>query len=596
MSRESSKFYMAGCFVFVAVVVGRAQAVPVSNAITYQGRLTDGGQPANGVYDLQFSLWDAAGVGTPPVGGAQVGVTICSDNVTVTGGLFTVSLDFGSQYTGDARWLQIGVRAGGAVGNCAIGVYTVLGPRQPLTATPYALGLRYPFSGTFDGTDQNALSITQTGLGYAASFGANDPGNYYGTLGVSCAGTGPSLFVTHSGNSSCARFQNVVTANSVPTVHATTNGTSAALYGDASVGTNGIGVIGIGRGTGDGVRGIADGSGNAIEASTNGTGRAGYFENTNPSNNLSTLRVDTNSTNPGVAAIAGVNTGAGLAAVFQTTSDSLNVMGNSINSDVSGFLDLMRINDTSGDSVWIGGGGGNVGIGGGVAGLPFTRLHVDGGSDANTTSTTSGYFLIGSATGSDANIVMDNNEIMARAGINTSTLFLNHNGGQVHIGQGPGGSATGRLVTPVVQITGGSDLSENFDVASQGDAAVEPGMVVCIDAANPGKLTASTRAYDRTVAGVISGAGDVKTGMVMGQAGSIADGSHPVALTGRVYVRCDASEHAIQPGDLLTTSDTSGHAMKASDHARAQGAIIGKAMTALEKGEKGLILVLVSLQ
>ena len=69
----------------------------------------------------------------------------------------------------------------------------------------------------------------------------------------------------------------------------------------------------------------------------------------------------------------------------------------------------------------------------------------------------------------------------------------------------------------------------------------------------------------------------------------------PVALSGRVYVYCDASGAAIEPGDLLTTSDTPGHAMKAADHARAQGAVIGKAMTALESG-RSPVLVLVSLQ
>ena len=81
----------------------------------------------------------------------------------------------------------------------------------------------------------------------------------------------------------------------------------------------------------------------------------------------------------------------------------------------------------------------------------------------------------------------------------------------------------------------------------------------------------------------------------MGQKDSKADGSHPVALTGRVYCWADASNGSIQPGDLLTTSDIPGHAMKVTDYARAQGAIIGKAMSSLEEGE-GLVLVLVTLQ
>ncbi len=152
----------------------------------------------------------------------------------------------------------------------------------------------------------------------------------------------------------------------------------------------------------------------------------------------------------------------------------------------------------------------------------------------------------------------------------------------------------GRVTTDILEIRGGSDLSEKFDI-SYATATPMPGMVVCIDPDSPGALVVSKNAYDRTVAGVISGAGGVQTGMLMGQRGSAADGEHPVALTGRVYVMADASSGPIEPGDLLTTSDTPGHAMKAADHTKAQGAILGKAMTSLDAGE-GLVLVLVSLQ
>jgi hypothetical protein len=152
----------------------------------------------------------------------------------------------------------------------------------------------------------------------------------------------------------------------------------------------------------------------------------------------------------------------------------------------------------------------------------------------------------------------------------------------------------GKTTTKILQITGGSDLSEQFDVQTR-DEPLEPGMVVCIDPEHPGQLKVSAKAYDRTVAGIVSGAGGVSPGMLMGQQGTLADGKHPVALTGRVYCLVDAREEAIQPGDLLTTSTTPGHAMKAMDPAKSQGAIIGKAMTGRQRG-KGLVLVLVSLQ
>jgi hypothetical protein len=158
-----------------------------------------------------------------------------------------------------------------------------------------------------------------------------------------------------------------------------------------------------------------------------------------------------------------------------------------------------------------------------------------------------------------------------------------------------GPTGNGRIFTQELQITGGSDLSEQFDVRASGQA-VEPGLVVCIDPTRPGKLCVSTGAYDRRVAGVVSGAGGIKPGMLMGQEDSVADGTHAVALTGRVWTCCDASPAAIEPGDLLTSAAVAGHAMKVADYARAQGAIIGKAMTFLPKGERGLVLVLVNLQ
>ncbi len=159
----------------------------------------------------------------------------------------------------------------------------------------------------------------------------------------------------------------------------------------------------------------------------------------------------------------------------------------------------------------------------------------------------------------------------------------------------------GQTRTQSLQITGGADFAENFEVNAAPAGAevvaqkIEPGMVVSIDPTSPGKLALSAQAYDRRVAGVISGAGGVKPGMVMSQEGTLADGEYPVALSGRVYCWVDASQGSIEPGDLLTTSNSSGHAMKATDAAKAQGAIIGKAMTGLKEG-KGLVLALVNLQ
>jgi hypothetical protein len=147
----------------------------------------------------------------------------------------------------------------------------------------------------------------------------------------------------------------------------------------------------------------------------------------------------------------------------------------------------------------------------------------------------------------------------------------------------------GTTRTKILEITG-ADLAERFPTSDK----VEPGMVVAIDPDNPGKLCLARGAYNTCVAGVVSGANEFSAGAILGNLPGQED-APPVALSGRVYVHCDAAQAAIKPGDLLTTSDTPGHAMKVTDPTRASNAIIGKAMSSLSKGDKGLVLVLVNL-
>ena len=101
---------------------------PVGTLFTYQGRLSDGGNAATGIYDFSLRLFDG------PVAGNQVGSTITRNDVAVTGGVFSVSLDFGAVFGSSARWLEVGVRPGASTG-----AYTTLSPVQQLTATPNAL-------------------------------------------------------------------------------------------------------------------------------------------------------------------------------------------------------------------------------------------------------------------------------------------------------------------------------------------------------------------------------------------------------------------------------------------------------------------------
>jgi len=150
----------------------------------------------------------------------------------------------------------------------------------------------------------------------------------------------------------------------------------------------------------------------------------------------------------------------------------------------------------------------------------------------------------------------------------------------------------GRVRTDEVEIMGGSDLSEYFDV--RGDDLVTPGMLVSI-AGEDGSLEITQAKRDKKVVGIVSGANGISTGLMMGQKGSIADGDYPVALTGRTYVYANTENGAIEAGDFLTSSSTPGYAMKVKKHRKSKGAIVGKAMTSLDEGS-GFVLVLVNLQ
>jgi N-acetylneuraminic acid mutarotase len=155
-------------FLFGFIILHSSLCLPVcaqGTAFTYQGRLDESSGPANGSYDFTFALFSTSS------GVDQVGNTTTNMAVGVTNGLFTVTLDFGSQFPGAARWLEIGVRTNGG------GDYVTLSPRQPLTAAPYAIAAGN-VTGPIDGGSIVVGTITSTQLAPGAAAQNLEQGGY----------------------------------------------------------------------------------------------------------------------------------------------------------------------------------------------------------------------------------------------------------------------------------------------------------------------------------------------------------------------------------------------------------------------------------
>ncbi|MGD0811984.1 MAG: hypothetical protein ABSA83_00095 [Verrucomicrobiota bacterium] len=562
-------------------------ALAQGTAFTYQGRLDNGTNPANGNYDLTFSLYNAGS------GGSQVGSTITNLDVGVSNGLFVVTNDFGSVFSGTAYWLQIGIRTNGGSG------FTGLTPRQELTPTPYAVyaeiagsnalildpGTQNFFAGPLAG-NETLTGSHNTGLGYDALAGSAG-GDYNTAVGDS------SLLANTSGGGNTAEGVFALWKN-------TAGNNNTAVGADAmAYNTNGSSNTALGQGA---LENNTSGSNNVILGALamgnttvdNGVVAIGYEALQNESAyNQGSVSGNGENTAIGYECLHEVgsgygNTAVGYEALNQDTYGSYNTaMGDyALSNNATGF-----------DNVAIG----------------FAALQ------ANT-----GYYN----TAIGASALEANTVDIENTAIGTSALQQNSSGeNNIAIGFEAGGSLTSgsddiyignvgvngesgiiRIGTPgtqtqayiagtfncsILAITGGSDLAEPFEVSSPA-RDIPLGSVVVIDEEHTGHLKVSSRAYDTRVAGVLSGANGIHPGIEMQQQG-LLEGGQNVALSGRVYALADAAYGPIQPGDLLTTSDTLGHAMKVKKHGKAQGAILGKAMSGLKQG-RGMVLVLVALQ
>jgi hypothetical protein len=184
-----------------------------------------------------------------------------------------------------------------------------------------------------------------------------------------------------------------------------------------------------------------------------------------------------------------------------------------------------------------------------------------------------------------------------------STLHFDGKTATITAGFAEGGKA-GKIIVndanqqPTIELDGskgdvmlvGADCAEEFEVSNA--EACDPGTVLVIG--HDAVLEASCGPYDRRVAGVVSGAGDLRPGIVLGHERGRGDSRVAIALAGRTYCKADATSQPIVAGDLLTTAAVGGHAMRAGDDIKASGAVLGKALAGLDSG-RGLIPILVAL-
>jgi hypothetical protein len=526
---------MALCLMVSFAQVGKA--APMGTAYTYQGRLMDTNDVADGLYDFEFRIFD------DPCKGTQLGPVLDVNDLDVIDGYFTVVLDFGSGiFTGNPRWLQIGVRPGNSIIK-----YTALSPRQEITPTPYAIyaeNARTDNDWMVSGTNMYSIPSGNVGIGNTAP----DEELVVGTP----LGSGWAIPAVTIGGSSGGVFQCGNPAYKLSMEH-------GSVWKRARI----VSSNDQGFGKGD------------IEF------KCRYVDigTTSPS---SKLHVEDDTTADVTLKIHNLNNAGSERLFFGTESGSdagIFVWGsdNTTNPGKWRFFN----NKTSANYDWVTSGGIKMAL------------------------TNEGDLGLGtSSPGAKLDVVESGTDDPLRVQSAAATQLIVKNDGNIGIGTlSPTDKLTvvgnvkidGNLnlydgATKIMELGSGLDYAEGFDVSAQ--EKIEPGSVLVIDAQNPGKLTISDEAYDTKVAGIAAGAKGLASGVRLG-AGQF---DYDVALAGRVYCKVDATESGVEPGDLLTTSALQGYAMKAADYTRARGAILGKAMEKLEKGQKGQILVLVTLQ
>jgi hypothetical protein len=284
------------------------------------------------------------------------------------------------------------------------------------------------------------------------------------------------------------------------------------------------------------------------------------------------------------------------ASTIHMSGDSGNIRagGNGVDGDVvlrsGNGVDVIHL-DAGAGNIYAGGDG----VDGDLvlrSGSGFDMIHLDAG----------GGNIFAGGDGADGDLVLrgEDGSDRIRLSAGSGNLFVGGNGqdGDILVFAATGDNATTDQAT--IRISGDSgdivlqnaDFAEDFDIGEAEGLEAEPGTVMTLR--DDGALEPCASAYDPRVIGVISGAGGYKPGIVMDKRADRA-GRKPIALVGKVYCLVDADLGAVRTGDLLTTSPTPGHAMRAAERERAFGAVLGKALAPLDAG-RGLVPVLVNLQ
>lgn len=606
-------------FALVAATTA-SSAFAQGTAFTYQGRLQDGPAAANGLYELRSILHNAVSGGSSTVAGP-----VTNKLVSVSNGLFAVTLDFGSTaFDGNPRWLELGVRTNGSAS-----AFVALTPRQSVTPTPYAM-MANKLNGTLP---DSQLSANIPKLNANQSFSGNVNFTGAGSVGLGTA-TPLDAKLDLEGTLRLNDYDLWFRAGSDRN-HGL--GHRAAVSGRIIDGPFLFGYNGGALGTSSPESAILSWdyngnvwiSNNLDTASINIRNTASFGNSTRQMLNLwgtaYGLGVQNNTlyqrSDGGFAWFqkGGHNNNANNAGTGGTNLMWLDGNGN-LFANASITVDVVSANNGSYYPGLVFGSGSGEAIssrrrqGDNQYGLDFYTSFVPRLSIANNgniginDATPNGLLDINTGNGNFqviSDLVPTIN--LTGGGIpgtmrlrNTLEVFPSFDGtrvGKIDVRDTNGAptitlSGTGVATVKVLEITGGADIAEPFQMSHADE--LPKGVVVVIDEENPGRLKMSSEPYDTRVAGIISGANGVQPGLALHQQGKI-EGGQNVALTGRVYALADATHGAIKPGDLLTTSGTPGHVMRASDSDRRSGAVLGKAMTSLKDG-RGMVLVLVSLQ